>query len=226
MSRVFSRFRNFWPLLSGLPLAGLLVAALALWVFTALGEDVLEKESFAFDQSILLAIRRLHSPTLDTLMSGITTLGDPKVLVVLSVGLSVALALRRRRAEGLTLLVAGGGAAALNLLLKNLFARSRPELWQRVVAVIIYSFPSGHAMGSLVIYGLVGYLLIKHAKHSRGWIAAATIALIAVIGFSRLYLGVHWPTDIIAGYAAGLVWLTACILTLRLWQGRDSAAEK
>jgi len=88
-------------------------------------------------------------------------------------------------------------------MLKEVFARARPELWQRVIDVRYYSFSSGHVMVSLVIYGLIGYLLANHLKQQSGWIITFTALMIVIIGFSRLYLGVHWPTDILAGYAAG-----------------------
>ncbi len=93
-------------------------------------------------------------------------------------------------------------------------------LWQRSVDVSFYSFPSGHAMVSLVIYGMLSYLLATRFHRKRKSILSVTILLIAAIGLSRLYLGVHWPTDVIAGYAAGLVWLIACIFSLEVWRQR------
>ncbi|MEW6497887.1 MAG: phosphatase PAP2 family protein, partial [Cyanobacteriota bacterium] len=124
------------------------------------------------------------------------------------------------------LVIAAVGAAVLNNLLKILFGRARPELWERIVDVRQYSFPSGHAMISLVIFGMIGYLLSTKFPQWRGWIIGLTIVLVTGIGLSRLYLGVHWPTDIVAGYAAGLVWLFACIFSLQVWQDRRLATEK
>jgi undecaprenyl-diphosphatase len=103
-------------------------------------------------------------------------------------------------------------------LLKLLFGRARPALWDRIIHVGLHSFPSGHAMVSIVIYGFIGYILAKQFPQWRGRIFALTFVLIVAIGFSRLYLGVHWPTDVVAGYAAGLVWLIACIQRLELPQ--------
>ncbi|MEG4348156.1 phosphatase PAP2 family protein [Microcoleus sp. LAD1_D3] len=205
-------------LISIIRLAGLAVAALAMWGFATIAEEVLEKESYAFDTSILLALRKLHTPLRDQIMLGFTFLGEPKLLLVICLSLGIVLLGRNHRSESATIAIAGGGAIGLNLLLKKLFARDRPQLWERVVNVTFYSFPSGHAMISMVIYGLLGYFLGARFPKQRGSIYSLTVVLIAAIGLSRLYLGVHWPTDVIAGYTAGVVWLITCIITLEIWK--------
>jgi len=212
-------------LISIIRLGGLAVAALAMWGFATIAEEVLEKETYAFDKSILLDLRSLHTPLRDRLMLGLTFLGEPNLLLILSVSLGIILWVSKHRSEATTIAVTGAGAIALNLLLKTLFARARPQLWERTVDVRFYSFPSGHAMISMVIYGLLGYLLGSRFPKQRWWIYSLTVVLVAAIGFSRLYLGVHWPTDVIAGYAAGLIWLMACIFSLEIWkQFRASSA--
>ncbi|MEG4986249.1 phosphatase PAP2 family protein [Microcoleus sp. BR0-C5] len=205
-------------LISIIRLAGLAVAALAMWGFATIAEDVLEKESYTFDTSILLALRELHTPLRDQIMLGFTFLGEPKLLLVICLSLGIVLLARNHRSEAATIALAGGGAIGLNLLLKKLFARDRPQLWERVVNVTFYSFPSGHAMISMVIYGLLGYFLGARFPKQRWSIYSLTVVLISAIGLSRLYLGVHWPTDVIAGYTAGLVWLITCIITLEIWK--------
>ncbi|MEG5032460.1 phosphatase PAP2 family protein [Microcoleus sp. AT3-D2] len=205
-------------LISIIRLAGLAVAALAMWGFATIAEEVLEKESYAFDTFILLALRQLHTPLRDQIMLGFTFLGEPNLLVVICLSLGIVLLARNHRSEAATIALAGGGAIGLNLLLKRLFARARPQLWERVVDVRFYSFPSGHAMISMVIYGLLGYFLGARFPKQRWSIYILTVVLIAAIGLSRLYLGVHWPTDVIAGYTAGLVWLITCIITLEIWK--------
>jgi membrane-associated phospholipid phosphatase len=208
------------PLLFTVRGLGLLMAALALWGFYHIAEEVLEQETLALDTNILLTLKQWHNPWLDRLMLSLTALGEPFLLLIASIILASFLLWRGYRAEMTALVIAAVGALVLNVLLKNLFARHRPELWQRAVEVQFYSFPSGHAMMSFVVYGMVGYLLAQHFKGWRIQIAALTVLLIGTIGLSRLYLGVHWPTDVIAGYAAGTVWLMTCILSLRIWKQR------
>jgi undecaprenyl-diphosphatase len=204
-------------LLIEIRIGGLLLAGLALWVFAQIAEEVLEAESYAFDTSILLTVRSWHTPLLDLVMLGVTFIGDPFGLLISCVILGAWLLERKQKSEATTLAIAAMGAIGLNVLLKRLFSRDRPALWERVVDVGQYSFPSGHGMVSVVIYGFIGYILAVRYRRQQVWIISLTTILITAIGFSRLYLGVHWPTDIIAGYAAGLVWLITCISSSKIW---------
>lgn len=218
--------KRIFALIWRIRVGGLLLAALSIWGFAQIADEVLEKESQAFDTRILLAIERIHTPLLDRVMLGITFIGDPTVLLIICLGFGIWLLKQGRRATTTTLGVAAVGAIVLNFLLKNLFGRARPELWNRIVDVGYYSFPSGHAMVSLVIYGLLGYILSTQFPRARKFILCLTAILVAAIGFSRLYLGVHWPTDVAAGYAAGLVWLIACISSLKVWRKYRSARQR
>ncbi|MEG4801064.1 phosphatase PAP2 family protein [Microcoleus sp. ARI1-B5] len=212
-------------LISLIRLGGLVVAALAMWAFATIAHEVLDSETDAFDKSILLYLRSLHDPVRDRIMLALTFLGEPNLLLIVSVSLGIMLWVRQHRSEAATIAITGAGAIGLNILLKQLFARDRPQLWERAVEVKFYSFPSGHAMISMVVYGLLGYLLGSRFPKQRWWIYSLTVVLIAAIGLSRLYLGVHWPTDVIAGYIAGFVWLLACIFSLEVWkQFQDSRA--
>ncbi|MEH1840547.1 MAG: phosphatase PAP2 family protein [Nostoc sp.] len=174
--------------------------------------------AYNLDEAILLLIQRLHTPLRDRIMLGITFMGDPLVMLLSSLGLAISPLFYNRRREATILGIAGVGATLLNCLMKLLFGRARPALWKHIIKVGQHSFPSGHAMVSIVIYGFIGYILAKQFPEWRFWIYDLTIVLIAAIGLSRLYLGVHWLTDVTAGYAAGLVWLIACILSLELQQ--------
>ncbi|MBD1845276.1 phosphatase PAP2 family protein [Cyanobacteria bacterium FACHB-63] len=223
------RILTFWrrrvghrvtPLLTVVRLVGLITAAIALWGFAELAETVMRDQTRAFDVSVLLAIHQLQTPWLTPIMLFVTDIGDPTVLVIVAVIMSFVLLVRHQRSQAMTVAICGFGALGLNLLLKRLFERSRPELWSRVVEVKFYSFPSGHAMLSIVMYGLLGYLLANHYQKYRNLIILLMSLLIALIGFSRMYFGVHWPTDIIAGYAAGFVWLMTCTLSLEIWRHR------
>jgi undecaprenyl-diphosphatase len=181
-----------------------------------LGTLVLHK--YNLDTKILLAIQKLHAPISDRIMLGITYLGEPAALLSICLGLGIGPLFYNRRLQATTLAMAAISAFSLNYWLKMLFGRARPQLWNRLLDVSLHSFPSGHAMMSMVIYGFLGYVLAKQFPQWRGRIFTFTAILITAIGFSRLYLGVHWPTDVVAGYAVGLMWLIVCILILELQQ--------
>ncbi|MBD2450185.1 phosphatase PAP2 family protein [Nostoc sp. FACHB-152] len=194
--------------------------------FSALvvGTGLLHKSGL--DAVILLAIQKLHTPLLDRIMVGITSFGQPPLLVLTCLVWEASLLYRQRQAQAATFGIAAVGAISLNYLLKEMFVRTRPALWDHIINVNHYSFPSGHAMVSMVVYGLMGYTLAEEFPQWRKQILALTAGLILAIGFSRLYLGVHWPTDVVAGYAAGLVWLTACVINESLQEQRQiSLAE-
>jgi undecaprenyl-diphosphatase len=214
------------PLLLTIRVAGLLLAALALWLFATIADEILDKESFTFDKQILLTLRELHTPLLDKVMLGFTYMGQPVVLLAICVVLGIVLLSLGERSQATILVIAAAGAAVLNNLLKYIFGRARPLLWERVVDVGQYSFPSGHAMISMVVYGIIGYLLSSKFPQWRLLIISLTLVLVTGIGLSRLYLGVHWPTDVVAGYAAGLVWLLTCIFSLQVWQDRRVVAQE
>lgn len=217
---------QLFPLFTAIEIVGLGIALLSLWGFAKIADEVMEQETQAFDTSILEAIARLHSPVLDGIMIFITTIGEPTVLVILGLILAAVLLGLQKRREALMLAIASGGGLALNFALKAAFNRARPELWDRIIDVSFKSFPSGHATMSLVVYGAIGYGLARQFPTWQKLIATITVLLVGAIGFSRLYLGVHWPTDIIAGYATGLVWLIACILTLEISSRYTSGKEK
>ncbi|HEY9908051.1 MAG TPA: phosphatase PAP2 family protein, partial [Thermosynechococcaceae cyanobacterium] len=203
---------------------GLLLAAGALWVFYKIAGEVLAKETQAIDIQVLLTIQQWHRPWLDQVMIWLTALGQPSVLLVSSLVLVVLLLRRKKAPEAVALVIVALGGLGLNLLLKKLFARDHPALWERTVHVDFYSFPSGHAMMSMILYGAIGYLLATQFPQWRGWIAVVIVGLVGAIGFTRLYLGVHWLTDVAAGYAAGLVWLLVVRVGLEVWKQRRQAA--
>ncbi|HIK08028.1 MAG TPA: phosphatase PAP2 family protein [Trichormus sp. M33_DOE_039] len=184
-----------------------------------LGSGMLYK--YGLDESILLGLQKLHSPLLDAIMKSVTFLGEPLFFLSISSVLGINLWQNQHQREATTLGLATVGAVGLNVLFKELFRRSRPALWDYIVNAVHYSFPSGHAMVSTAVYGCIGYILAKEFPQWRKPILGSTTVLILAIGVSRLYLGVHWPTDILAGYAAGLLWLIVCILYLE-WEQKYS----
>lgn len=206
------------PLLSLIWVGGFAIAAFSVWGFFQIEERVFSEQTTELDTAILKRIYELHTPLLNQIMTGITFLGNGSTLIFISCLVMIFLLLSRKFASAFTLIIVTSGGIGLNLWLKDIFARVRPALWERVVDAANYSFPSGHAMVSLVVYGFIGYLLIANFRSWSSVILFFTTLLILAIGFSRLYLGVHWPTDIIAGYAAGLVWLISCIVSAEILQ--------
>lgn len=209
-------FRSPWQRL------GMVATALALGIFVAIATLLPQIE--ALDTQILLAIHNLHTPILDRLMVLVTYLGEPLILVPFTLGMGGILLWQKRRQEALGFVITIGGSLGLNIWLKELFARHRPALWDQILHVPFYSFPSGHAMVSLVFYAVLVYGLIRQFRSFQLLILTVGTSLIATIGFSRLYIGVHWPTDVVAGYAAGFVWLAVCLIFQSLLSARLSEA--
>jgi membrane-associated phospholipid phosphatase len=190
----------------------LIILSLLAWLFS----EVLEREAFGFDTSFLLWLHQFANPYLDNLMLAITQLGDPIAagsIALVSLGL---LWWQRYRQEAKIFAIACLGGAILNTGLKLAFGKPRPHLWPQLIAETSFSFPSGHALGSVVLYGLIAYLLVdRYSQFAKSIYIFAAIAITAIT-FSRLYLGVHWPTDVIAGCGIGFLWLMICITMLRL----------
>ncbi len=207
-----------FPLISLVWITGFIIAAFSLWIFLQITERVMAEETTEIDTAILQNIYKLHTPLLNQVMSGITFLGNGSTLIFLISLVVIFLLVMRKFINAFALVIATSGGTYLNVWLKELVARARPELWERIVEAKLFSFPSGHAMVSLVTYGFISYLLISKFRSLRVLISFFAAFLILAIGFSRLYLGVHWPTDIAAGYAAGLVWLITCIITTEIFQ--------
>lgn len=229
------RLTRFWvrsvspqiaTLIAAIGTVGLVVCLLLLFVIGWLSQEVLEKETIQFDAAVLLGIHQWANPVLDQLMLNITHLGDPKVVIVIVIVGMSGLLWRQRWAEAKTFAIACLGALVLNQGLKLLFERPRPVLWTRLIAETSYSFPSGHALGSLVLYGFWAYVLATGFPRSAKLIYAASALIISAIGLSRLYLGVHYPTDVLAGYAIGLLWLMICIVMLKLQTPVKSVESK
>ncbi|MEH2065516.1 MAG: phosphatase PAP2 family protein [Nostoc sp.] len=207
-------------LIATIGIVGLASCLLILFVLAKLAEEVLEREAFAFDTNFLLWLHQFANPNLDHLMLFITNLGNPSTVVIVA-GVNVLLLWwRRYREEAKVFVLACLGGLMLNTGLKLFFSKPRPELWHQLISEKSFSFPSGHALGSMVLYGFIAYELATHYPHFAKFIYSLIVILIAAIGISRLYLGVHWPTDIIAGYGVGFLWLMICITMLKLQRVR------
>lgn len=194
---------------------------LPLWGFAELADEVREAEAFPFDEPILRFAHALARDGFDQAFVLLSALGYQYGVVPFDALLVLGLAIRRRMREGLFAGVAIIGSALLNLAAKPSFARARPSLWESIAPETTFSFPSGHAMGSMTLAWVV-VLLCWHTR----WRLLVTIAaamFTLLVGLSRVYLGVHYPSDILAGWAAASVWAVGIYLlvfrgSLRPWR--------
>ena len=180
------------------------IAAAAIVVFIRIAHEMLEGDMDRIDRAIALAIHGLDTPVLVSLMVVITNLGSGLVLAIVCALVSLWCLLRAARRLSLILVGTGVVVLALELILKHAFGRARPTLFPEIPLPLDSSFPSGHSMASMAVYGTVAVVLSAlYPKHRFLAVVPATL-LIAAIGFSRVFLGVHWPSDVIAGFTAGL----------------------
>ena len=193
---------------------GLLAAAGCLWLFGGLAEDLLTGDPIVrFDRALDDYLHARATPPLTTFFLIVTAWGSIEAIVLLGVVVAAILAWGRRWLFLGSWLAAVAGSAVLNQLLKGLFERPRPYFKHPLLVETSYSFPSGHAMESFVAYGMLAYFAVLALRSWKARVAAVFGAalLVMLIGFSRMYLGVHYFSDVLAGYAAGGVWLSALI---------------
>lgn len=215
-------------------IAGLLVTFIAGDAFFDLAE-LLRSQSprlDEFDREIHASARSVREAWLTDLFTILTIIGTPLFLGIISVALSIGLILRGRYRWTVYLLATGILGGFLNLALKHFFERERPELSEALRSASGFSFPSGHAMGSMIVFSAISYLIVR-----TGWAwrwkslgLAVCVTMILTIALSRIYLGVHWISDIAAGLAAGAVWVTSTTTAyetfrrLRRVRGRERSA--
>jgi membrane protein DedA with SNARE-associated domain/membrane-associated phospholipid phosphatase len=193
---------------------GLLAAAGGLWLFGGIAEDVLTGDPIVrFDRALDDYLHAHATPALTTFFLIVTALGSIEAMVLLGVVVATFLAWGRRWLFLGSWLAAVAGSAFLNHVLKGLFERPRPHFEHPLLVESSFSFPSGHAMESFVVYGMLAYLAVLALRswESRVAVVFEAALLVVLIGFSRMYLGVHYFSDVLAGYAAGGVWLSALV---------------
>lgn len=191
---------------------GLAAAAGCLWLFGGLVEDVVTGDPLVrIDVAIADYLHSSATPALTSFFLGVTAFGSTVAVALLGILVAAFFAWRRRWLSLATWLAAAGGSAVLDRLLKVLFAR--PTFEHPLVLETSYPFPSGHAMVSLVVYGMLAYFAVLALRtwRARTAVVLGTALLVLLIGFSRLYLGVQYFSDVVAGLAAGGVWLSALV---------------
>jgi undecaprenyl-diphosphatase len=229
MKRLSAPLRLFWKDGAFSLLGGFLIAALVLFVFLKLASEVSEGDTQAFDVWLLQALRSPADPSIPIgpewfriAMIDITALGGTSVLTLLTV-IAVGYLVAARKPETAAFLGAAViGGAITGTVLKLLFARARPDIVPHLVFVDSASFPSGHALNSAVTYLTIGALLARaESKRTvRVYLIAVAVALSLTIGFSRIYAGVHWPSDVVGGWCVGAAWAMIISLIARALQRR------
>jgi membrane-associated phospholipid phosphatase len=189
------------------------IATAALFVFLWLGHMVMTDQTLAFDTAVRNTVHGWASDPLTLLMTGITQMGAPPVLIAVTLLAGWRFAAKGYPRLAAVLAISTIGAAAAEESVKLIYHRIRPVAFLGYDEPMTYSFPSGHAATSVCFYGLLAIIVAGWTKSAgrRQAVWAAAVLIILLIGFSRIYLGVHYPTDVLGGYAFGLVWILAVV---------------
>ncbi|MGE3803629.1 MAG: phosphatase PAP2 family protein [Gemmataceae bacterium] len=227
---------SLWTALAGwfgrrepIVLLTLLVIVVGAWGFIEIADEVMEGETGAFDEWVLRSLRDPQNPAvprgpggLQLVARDITGLGGITVLSLLTVIIAAFLWLDRKHGLALFLLLATTSGMIVGFSLKAGFGRPRPSVVPHLVAAQTASFPSGHSMMSAVVYLTLGVLVASAVPYRimKVYVIGVGLLLSGLVGLSRVYLGVHYPTDVLAGWTAGLVWALLCWLVARWLQQR------
>jgi undecaprenyl-diphosphatase len=223
--------RNIYAVVGIFIAVGTLVALGATWIFVRIAGEVREGRTQDFDVAVLRYIETHHAPLLDKAMIEITFLGTGLIVMTIVLVSGMFLWLTKHKHSALLLIVATTGGILLNSLLKAGFDRPRPQIFEWGQHTVSSSFPSGHAMSAATVYMTVAYLAARlQRRHiSRVLTLIAATIVVVLIGVSRLYLGVHYPTDVAAGVIIGIAWAALCMAMLEvtlLYGRRRSAAMR
>ena len=183
-------------------------AGLAFLAFVRITRELIEGDVSAMDSAILLAVARTRTPWLTIAAIDVTALGSITLVVLFSTFTLVVLLVLRDRLGALQMLAASAGAGILTLLTKDIIERVRPEQAQRLIIVSGFSYPSGHSVSTSALYLTIAIIAGRHVQHSgaRAVIFLAVSAVVIMVGASRVYLGVHYATDVVSGVSLGAAW--------------------
>src|SRR5438034_3968782 len=188
---------------------GVALAAVAFWFFKKQAEHVVEGSAQQYDDLLMDAVHRIDDPAITRALHAVTQLGSHAAIGTAAGITALAMLGKGRRQDAWTVVVSTGGAMAINTILKNIFQRQRPqELARRIKLPKSHSFPSGHSLLSAATYPIVAHHLVQNRSVATQAVVhtVATLTILSV-GFSRVYFGVHFPSDVLGGFAAGFGWL-------------------
>jgi len=220
MKMTHARFRKTEPFV----LSTILIIISCLWGFVHIADSVVDDETLSYDQSILLAFRNpadLSDPIgpsfIEHTMMDLSALGSFAVILTVLTSLLGFLILRRQNRLAIFIFISILGGSALSTLLKSCFLRARPDLVTHLTPAQLSSFPSGHTMSATVVYLTLGVLLAESVRREyvKVYILSWSLLLVFLVGISRIYIGVHWPSDVLAGWMGGTAWALMCWLVER-----------
>jgi len=205
---------------------GLIVIVLGLWLFGGVLEEVLDNDALVrWDMTASGWVHSTTTPAGIRVFEFFTNIGSPVAMAIIAVIGVVVTFVRKHRRLALAWVAAVGGGAIVDGVLKAMIHRTRPQYAAAFLHGTSYSFPSGHAMGSMIGYGFVAYAIVLTGEWA-GWhrqaVFSAAGLMTLLVGVSRVYIGVHYPSDVVGGWAAGLVWLTVCITGYQVVSGRSA----
>jgi undecaprenyl-diphosphatase len=202
------RRHRFLPLAIGTS-GGVALAAVAFWFFKKQAEHVVEGKADRYDMMVFDVVHKIDNPGMHRFMEIVTQLGSHGAIGAAAGITALAMLREGRRGDAWTVVVSTGGAMAINTILKNIFQRQRPqELARRIALPKSHSFPSGHSLLSAATYPIVAHHLVQNRSlATQAFVHTLTGLTILGVGFSRVYFGVHFPSDVLGGFAAGFGWL-------------------
>ena len=228
------RFRKFERRELGWLVVGFSVCLL-LWGFLALASEVMEGDTKALDTRILVSLRNADDPSrpigpawVESALLDLTAIGGPTVLALVVFAVVGFLALQTRYHTALVVLITAASGEVANIAIKNAFMRPRPTVVPHLREAFSTSFPSGHAMESAIIYLTLGAMLMRLAERriTKLYCMGMAIFVTFLVGMSRVYLGVHYPTDVLGGWIFGFMWASLCWLVSQRFEEETGVAEE